>query len=79
MLVRWRTQDAGVPPAVPRNVVWSDHARVKAQILGVARSDVQDAILDGHQDRARNTGAAEWPLTVGRLAVAYNRPSMAMP
>jgi len=40
----------------------------------VARTDVEDAILNGHGRRARNTGAADWLLQSGRLAIAYSHP-----
>lgn len=62
-------------PNAPRIVVWTDHALVKAQILGIARADVEDSILEGHERRARNPGAADWLLRVGRLAIAYSHPS----
>ena len=55
--------------------MWSDHAITKAQLLGVARSDIEDAVLDGHERRARNTGAADWLLLHGRYAIAYNHPA----
>ncbi len=58
----------------PRIVAWSDHAFAKAEILGIARSDVEEAVLSGHGNRTRNTGAADWMATVGRLVVAYNHP-----
>jgi hypothetical protein len=58
----------------PRIIVWSDHALTKAQLLGIARVDVENAILDGHQPRTRNTGAADWLLAHGRLAIAYSHP-----
>jgi hypothetical protein len=60
--------------AEPRIVRWSEHALVKAQLLGAARSDVEDAVLRGHARRNQNTGAADWLITAGRLAVAYNHP-----
>jgi hypothetical protein len=56
-------------------VEWTDHALAKAQLLSIARADVEDAILAGHERRSRNTGAADWLLLSGRLAVAYNYPS----
>jgi len=58
----------------PRIVVWSDHALVKAQLLGIARTDLEEAILDGHAGRRRNDGAADWVLGSGRVAIAYNHP-----
>jgi hypothetical protein len=32
------------------------------------------AVLRGHQDRRSNTGAADWLVTRGRLAITYNHP-----
>jgi hypothetical protein len=61
-------------PEVPRIVAWADHALVKAQLLGIARSDVEDAVLEGHPGRSKNTGAADWLVVSGRLAIAYNHP-----
>lgn len=72
--VRQRIEDGVVPLPEPRIIAWSDHALAKAQFLGIARADVEDAILDGHQHRARNTGTADWLLLSGRLAIAYNHP-----
>jgi hypothetical protein len=57
-------------------VEWTDHALAKAQLLGIARADVRDAILAKHERRSRNTGAADWLVVSGRLAVAYNYPRM---
>ena len=31
-------------------------------------------MLEGHRQRTRNTGSADWLTTAGRLAVAYNHP-----
>ncbi len=56
-------------------VEWTDHALAKAQLLGIARADVEDAILAQHERRSRNTGAADWLVVSGRLAVAYNYPA----
>jgi hypothetical protein len=58
----------------PRIVVWSDHALAKAWLLGIARTDVEDAVLDGHRARTHNTGAADWLTSAGPLRVAYNHP-----
>jgi hypothetical protein len=55
-------------------VVWTDHALVKAQLFGIARLDVEDAILSGHDRRVRNARAADWLVQSGRLVVAYNHP-----
>jgi hypothetical protein len=58
----------------PRIIRWSDHALVKAELLGFARADVEHAVLDGHRRRTRNPGAADWLTDAGRLVVAYNHP-----
>jgi hypothetical protein len=62
-------------PNVPTTLSWTDHALVKAQLLGVSRTDVEDAILSGHDRRVRNARAADWLLETGRLVVAYNYPA----
>jgi hypothetical protein len=56
----------------PRLVEWTDHAVVKAEMLGVTR--IERAVLEGHARRTRNTGAADWLVSEGRLMVAYNHP-----
>jgi hypothetical protein len=58
----------------PRLVEWTDHALVKAEILGVTRADVERVVLEGHPQRMRNTRAADWLVREGRLMVAYNHP-----
>jgi hypothetical protein len=63
-----------VPEPAPRLVRWTDHAVAKADLLGYSRVDVESAILERHAQRKRNTGAADWLLSVGRLEVAYNHP-----
>jgi len=47
----------------------------EAQLLGIARADIEDAVLSDHDKRARNTGAADWLLRSGRLAIAYHYPA----
>lgn len=59
----------------PSHVTWSEHAVVKAHMLGYARGDVEELVLAGHERRERNTRAADWLLRSGRLTVAYNFPS----
>jgi hypothetical protein len=49
-------------PDAPRIVAWTDHALAKAQLLGITRIDVEDAVLEGHSSRSKNTGAADWLL-----------------
>jgi hypothetical protein len=44
----------------------------KAQLLGIAISDVEDAVLGGHEQRTRNTRAADWLVRSARLTVAYS-------
>jgi len=58
----------------PRIVAWTDHALAKAQLLGITPIDVEDAVLEGHPSRSKNTGAADWLVVSGRLAIAYNHP-----
>ena len=74
LAVRSPSQDRHVPPDRPRLVIWTDHALAKADLLGLARADVEDAVLDRYDERTRNTGAADWLVVIGRLAVAYNYP-----
>jgi hypothetical protein len=73
--VRKCPEDDPVPPNPPRIVIWSDHAVVKAQLLAIGRADVEDVILARHPNRRRNTGAADWLLRSGRVAIAYNHPT----
>jgi hypothetical protein len=67
-----------MPPADPRIVRWTDHALVKADLLGYTRTDVEAAVLDEHSARMANTGAADWLVESGRLAVVYNHPTARM-
>jgi len=57
-------------------VEWTDHALAKAQLLGISRADVEDAVLERHERRSRNTGTADWLVVSGRIAVAYNYRQM---
>jgi hypothetical protein len=59
----------------PRLVAWTDHALVKAQLLGVPRADIEEAVLSSHGQRKHNTGAADWLVVSGRVAIAYNHPA----
>jgi hypothetical protein len=36
----------------PHIVEWSDHALVKAEMLGIPRADVERIVLEGHQGPA---------------------------
>ena len=47
----------------------------KATILGVSRTDIEEAVLQGHGERARNPGDADWRILVGRLVILYNHPA----
>lgn len=58
----------------PGRVNWSDHALAKAELLGLARTDVEDAVRSGHGRRARNPRSADWLVRFGRHVVAYNHP-----
>ena len=73
--VRDRRKDASPVPPAPRIVAWTDHAVTKANFLGIARTDIEDAVLVRHRERSRNTGAADWLLVSGRIAIAYNHPA----
>jgi hypothetical protein len=61
-------------PADPRIVHWTDHALTKAELLNASRADIETAVLESHRRRTRNTGGADWLITAGRLAIAYNHP-----
>lgn len=62
-------------PPEPRIVAWTDLAVVKANLLGIARADIEDAVLTRHRERSRNTRAADWLLVSGRVVIAYNHPA----
>jgi len=74
LFVREWLEDQRVTTRAPTIVVWTDHALAKAQLLGIGLADVEDAVLADHEKRTRNTGAADWLLRSGRLAIAYNYP-----
>lgn len=59
---------------VPARIVWTDHARVKAHVLGIALTDVESWIAQRHGRRERNHGAADWRVAVGSVVVVYNHP-----
>lgn len=61
-------------PRKPVIVEWTAHARARAETLGVPRSDIEDALMEGHPRRRTNPRAADWLLDVGRYTVAYNHP-----
>lgn len=61
-------------PDGPKLIRWTDHALVKADLLGFTHADVEAAVLEGHSTRRANTGAADWLVEAGRFVVAYNHP-----
>src|SRR4051794_8255428 len=46
----------------PQSVRWTDHAYVKAGLLGATRADLEQAVVERHHERQVNTGAAQWRL-----------------
>lgn len=58
----------------PISVRWTDHALAKAEILGIGRDDIEQALLRGHESRRRNVGSASWRVTTGGLVVLYDHP-----
>jgi hypothetical protein len=58
----------------PARFRWTDHALAKAQVLGISHTDVETAVLEGHGQRRRNAGEAEWRVTSGGLVVLYDHP-----
>ncbi len=56
-------------------MTWTDHALTKANLLGIATTDVENAVVTRHRERSRNTGAADWLLVSGRIVIAYNHPA----
>ncbi len=62
-------------PPSPSTVVWSEHARAKAQELSAGVLDVEDALLAHHARRTLNPGAAQWKLRVGPWVIAYDHPA----
>lgn len=65
-----------MPPA-PRRVRWTDHALEKAALLGIVRTDVEQAVIEQHHRRRRNPRSADWLLGAGRLVIAYDHPDYA--
>jgi len=61
-------------PTGPQRVRWTDHAYVKANVLGAAREDVERAVIDRHPARQTNTGAAQWRLLSGPWIILYDHP-----
>jgi hypothetical protein len=61
-------------PSAPEHVRWTDHAYVKADLLGAARTDIERAVIEGHQARQANTGAAQWRISTGPWLILYDHP-----
>jgi hypothetical protein len=61
-------------PSVPRQVRWTDHAYVKAITLGAARADIERTIIDRHDARQANVGAAQWRLSTGPWVILDDHP-----
>ena len=72
--VRGGSEDARMVESDPRMVRFTDHALAKAELLGITRTDVEQAVLERHRRRRHNTRAADWVIVAGRLAIAYNHP-----
>lgn len=64
-----------MPSPVPHVVSWTDHALVKAEMLGAPRQEIEDAVLARHGVRTRNTGAADWIVMHRGWVIAYNHPA----
>jgi hypothetical protein len=43
-------------------------------MLGLARADVEGAVLSGHRRRSRNPRSADWLVSFGPYVIAYNHP-----
>ena len=61
-------------PSAPQHVRWTDHAYVKANTLGAARADIERTVIDRHDARETNTGAAQWRLSLGPWVILYDHP-----
>lgn len=61
-------------PRAPSRVNWTDHALTKAELLGLARADAEEAVRAGHARRARNPRSADWLVGFNRYTIAYNHP-----
>jgi hypothetical protein len=58
----------------PSKITWSEHAVVKAHLLGYSRSDIEALVLTRHAHRARNTEAADWLLRSGQAGCRLQLP-----
>ena len=43
-------------------------------MLGLARAEVENAVLTGHRSRSRNPRSADWLVRFGHYVIAYNHP-----
>lgn len=43
-------------------------------MLGLARADVEDAVLSGHGRRSQNPRSADWLVKFGSFVIVYNHP-----
>ena len=53
---------------------WTDYASAKALLLHIARTDVEDIVVEHHAERVRNHGAGGWKVVGHGLAVIYEHP-----
>jgi hypothetical protein len=58
----------------PQRVHWTDHASVKARVLGATLADTERAVVEHHDQHQRNPGAAQWRIATGQWVVLYNHP-----
>lgn len=60
--------------------VWTDHAELRLEERGLTRTEVEDAIREGHSIREVNRGDADWRVygmrpDGRRFAVVYDNPN----
>lgn len=55
-------------------VRWTSHAFDKAMLLCIARTDVEQVVLEQYHARRRNSRGGDWLVSGRRLAVVYNHP-----
>jgi hypothetical protein len=60
--------------SAPFAVRWTDHATVKAGLLGIAAASVEEVVLDHHAERVRNHRGGDWWVVAHGLAVDYDHP-----
>ncbi len=61
-------------PSAPKHVRWTNHAHVKADLIGAALTDIERAVVDHHRARQTNTGAAQWRISAGSWVILYDYP-----